>query len=513
MISSIFVNMLIGLFAAVVNPRPQEGHGEFIPLRDGEILVGEISSHNEDGLEIKRLDNGGIVNLRWGQLAPPFEKKLKTNFGYIFEEQDEITVPADEITLRDGTKRVGKILTQSNDQIVLKDSKSTLTYERSTVVGAPVQVTAPALEIYTKDELYTEQVSTVDLATPEGNMTLARYLEQINDFTRAIQHWNEVKKLDANFHPTDVSKSLARLEEKKARQEEIDYLLEIERARARKQYDKGILLCDEFPKKFVKSAASTRADVEKRKKNIEAARHAERVHRVWVEYHRQAELLCRNKAGDRKLTLDAAKSWSNSELAKEIIAAAVPVLQKNWKELNDAEFVKFWKERGKLSKRRSASYGLGTFILGAAGARKGINMSVPASKTTSQEDAMLKKMQELIKKAQSGAAGAPQQQKLDPPEEWWQRQAQVFERYQFLLANFAEFGREMEDLVFTPRNCMGCNGAGVINILNTGGQTPGGVTTGGGGRSAAPAAAPTGASTAECPSCRGAGIQRVVSYR
>jgi hypothetical protein len=496
-------------------PQGAEGQGDFIPLRDGEILVGEIASHTEDGLEVKRLDNGGVVRLRWGQLAPPFEKDLKAKLGYTYEVQDEITVDADEITLRDGTKRVGLIVSQSPEKIILKDAKSSLTYERGVLAGAPTRVTAPALDIYTKDELYTEKVSAVDLTTAEGNMTLARYLEQIFDFARAIQHWNDVKRIDAGFHPGEVTQALARLEEKKARQDEFDFLQDIERERAMRHYDKAIAMCDEFQKKFARSSASTRADVEKRKKNIEGARHADRVALVCKEYHRQAELLCHGKADDRKSTLDAARSWSTSDLPREIIKNAVLTLQKNWKELTEAEFVKYWKERGKLSKTRSVSYGSGSFILGKGGVTKGFDMKSPQKPTSGDPavEAMIKKMQELLKKQSGGMAGAPQQQKLDPPEDWWQNKAQNFERYQFILANFVEFGGEMEVVSFFGRPCIQCGGLGGVPVASTGGQQPGGVTVG--GRSGNQPNQNGGATTTmlECPTCHGTSYQRSIYYR
>lgn len=505
--------------AAILNFQGGDGQGEFIPLRDGEILVGEISTHDEDGLDVKRLDNGGLVHLRWGQLAPPFERSLRLKLGYIYEQDEEIQVDADELTLIDGTKRVGRVVSQGNDQYVLKDSKATLTYPRSMVVGAPARVRVAALEMYTKDELYNDKLGTVDATTPQGNMDLARYLEQINDFTRAIQHWNEVKKLDATFHPGEAAESLKRLEDKKARQDEIDYLQELESQRKQRHWDNALAMCDEFPKKFVKSTPAARADVEKRKKSISDAKRLDQIDHTWKEYHRQVRVLLYKKAADPRLALDDARSYARGEVRKDILAATVLTLQKTWKELTEQEVAALWKDRGKRPITYNVGYGPGTFILGKSGAEKNVtNMpgtrSAPTgNKGNGEMEAMAKKLQELLKKSASPQNPA-EQKKLSPEDAWWVT-ATVFSRVQFLIANFVEFGGEMKDLLFTARVCSNCSGQGGLPVMNVT-NNPGGVSVGGGGRNSNNNnnnQASTGVTYVECPTCHGIGFQRCIEYR
>ncbi|MBI3817716.1 MAG: hypothetical protein HY286_03410 [Planctomycetes bacterium] len=511
----ILLNTLAAFFALAQAP---QGAGDFFPMRDGEILVGEISSHDEDALDIKRLDNGGLVHLRWSQLAPPFERSLRTRLGYIYDREEEVLVDADELTLADGTKRVGRVVSQTNDQIVLKDSKSTLSYARSILSGAPGRVRVPALEVYTKDELYNDKLSTIDATTAEGNLDLARYLEQVDDFGRAIQHANEVKKIDPNFHAHELVELLKHLEEKKARQDEIDYLQELESQRSQRHFDKAIMMCTEFAAKFPKSSATTRTDVEKRKKNIAEAKHIYQIDKVWIAYHRAARTVLRVKAVDRKIALDDARSYARGgEVRKDILASVLKTLQNDFKEITEQDVASLWKDRGKRAKLDHVGYGRGTFVLGKDGAKKNVSNMIgaktgAAGKSNPELDAMAKKLQAMLQKAQ-----APQninQKQLDPADEWWQVVATAFEREQFLLSTFVEFGGEMQDMIFTARPCVGCGGQGQLPVTS-GSSAPGGVTVGSGGNRNNNNNQPqqSSVSYADCPTCHGIGFERLIDYR
>src|SRR5262249_54834062 len=158
------------------------------------------------------------------------------------------------------------------------------------------------------------------------------------------------------------TQALIRLEAKKARQDEIDYLQDIEIERGRKHWDRALALCDDFAKKFPKSGTNVKADVEKRKKSIGDAKHKEQVNKVWIEMHSQSRLWAHSRAADPKVGIDEAQQYAQSQMRKDILAAATKVIQKDYKDLTDAEVDKLWKERGKSAKSRSVSYGGGTFI-------------------------------------------------------------------------------------------------------------------------------------------------------
>lgn len=495
------------------------GDGEIIPLRDRAILVGEITRHDEEGLDVKRLDTGGLVHLRWTQLAPPYERSLKTKYGYTYEQADVIEVDADEITLRDGTKRVGIIdPKESNaEKIVLKDARSALAYPRSMLTGPPARVKAPALDIYSRDVLRLMEEAKTDLTTAQGNVKLARFLEQINDFTGAILRWNEARKIDPNYLPQEFARSVKQLEEKKLRQEELDFLQNIESARRSRFYSKAIAMCAEFPTRFPKSSAATRQDVEKRKKSAEDALHIEKIDKVWMEYHRMLRVVARRKASDRKSSLDAAQSYARgADMRKDILDGVVTSLKVRYKDMTEQEVTGLWKERGKRAKLFRATYGNGTFTLGKEGAGRGLGPigSKGASSQNPEQQAMLKKLAQLLQKQQAGTGVPGEEKKMEPNDYWWYIGSSGFEKEDFLIATYAENSGEMIDITFASRSCNHCGGEGGLMVASTGGSTAG-VQSGGGGRGGAAQDNQGGPQTTKvtCPTCQGVGIVRIVNYR
>lgn len=491
------------------------GEGEFIPLKDGEILVGEVQAHDEFGLSVRRLDTGGLVQLRWSHLAPPFEKALREKLGYTYDESAEILVEADEITFLDGTRKVGRIVEQTPERVVVKDSRSSLGYARSVLAGAPVKVRVPALDVYTKDELYTERLSQVDTTTAQGNLELARYLELIQDFARSQQHYAECKRLDPKFHEVEIGQALTRVEQKKLRQEEFDYLREIEVSRYQQQWDKAIALCDGFAAKFPKALPASRQDVEKRRASVLAAKQKAMVKKTYLEFFRAAETIALQKASDRKLTIEGAKNFAANEMKRLLVEKATKSIQREFKEVNEQEAVKLFGSRGKEPKVRHVSYGNGTFALGSAAARKGIDSGggSKASPAESQEEAeMAKKLKRLLERTSGTAGGQAEKKKLDPAEEWWQTQAAVYERAQFLLAYFVEYASDFERVGYQGRTCVGCGGVGSLPVSNVGLGNSGGVQVGGrSGGQQNPAGG--GYTMTPCPTCRGTGFARIVLYR
>ncbi len=497
--------------------------GKFIPLRDGEILVGEVADHDEEGLEVKRLDNGGIVRLRWTQLAPPFEQALRAEFGYVDLTSDEILVEVDELVLRDGSRRVGTILESGDQGILLKEKNSTLLYTREMLDGEPGRVRIPALDVYTREELYRDELGRHDLTTALGHLELARYLEKISDFEHAMEHYRKVSELEPAKHAGEVSSALARCEQRKARQDEIDYLAEIQVQRVRRKWDLALQLCAEFPAKFPRSDARTREDVEKRKANIETSKHADYVKRVHERYHERVERRIRDKSLDRKLGLSAAVAWVNREARKEVVAAVAAILSKESAEFTEANVQKLWTERNADPKTRprvrQVSYGNATFTLGKQKAKDGVSnlLSVTgapgaAGPVKSQEEKDLEaKMKRLLERQGGGSGNNQGAKKPETAEEWYLR-APSFERYQFLLSTYVENAGDMEIVDRLARPCGTCGGRGYYETFTTGQAEPtvsvggrsGGGNSGGGG---------SGLVQVECPTCHGVQVQRMLRYR
>ena len=69
-----------------------------LQLKNGAVLIGRIEQVHEEGLTFHRLDNGGVLELRWNHLAPECAARVRRLFGLSTDEEDEVTVTADEIT-------------------------------------------------------------------------------------------------------------------------------------------------------------------------------------------------------------------------------------------------------------------------------------------------------------------------------------------------------------------------------------------------------------------------------
>jgi hypothetical protein len=41
-----------------------------LQLADGKVLLAEVETADGDGLRVRRLDNGGVLDLRWDHLSP-----------------------------------------------------------------------------------------------------------------------------------------------------------------------------------------------------------------------------------------------------------------------------------------------------------------------------------------------------------------------------------------------------------------------------------------------------------
>ena len=48
-----------------------------LQMADGQVLLAQVEEAYGEGLRIKRLDNGGTLELRWDQLAPDCSRRIQ----------------------------------------------------------------------------------------------------------------------------------------------------------------------------------------------------------------------------------------------------------------------------------------------------------------------------------------------------------------------------------------------------------------------------------------------------
>jgi hypothetical protein len=467
-------------------------------MRDGVIHWGRIRGHDPEVLNFVRLDNGGRAAVPWGLLDPAQERELRAHYGYIDESDDEILIKADRLVLVDGSEVIGLILSRTTDTILVKTSTAVVPVPKIRIGAASTTVLVPALDIYTREELYSQQLVMTPAGSPQGQFELAQYCERILDYGHAVEHYTLTQELDASYRTDDVAAALSIAVRKARRQNEIDELAEIERLRKRKKYDAAMLLVEAFPDRHPESPLL--ADLQKRRKRIERSILKDLQNKVTKSWHTWAGKLSRRMASS-EFGFEEILAYIEDSLSDEITAKVFSDLQRITKTIELGDVRTLWDMRSG-GRWHKASYGNGTWLLGDDQARKGVPEEAQEEAKTQKQgerDALEEKLkrflrnQEMVKKSKTKAA---KQEDFDAFWGGFSLQA----RTQWVLAYYVEFGGDMrvhEKPLF--QNCRECAGKGVKEVIFSGGAVSG--------------SAGAGAALVDCPTCHHVGLVRRLRYR
>jgi tetratricopeptide (TPR) repeat protein len=472
-------------------------------LYDGSILWGSIAGHDAELLHFTRLDNGGLVRMPWSRLDPPLSDELLERFGYVDTSSEEVMTEADRLILNDGREIIGKIVNRTENELWIKTSNSVIPVPKMRLQGAATVVQVPALDVYTREELYQAEVTQLVPDDPVSRQELAEFCERIFDFDHALEHLEAIRTLDPELDDTELQNSVNRLLIKQQNQEQIEYLREIDHLRARGRYDDALANCAAFTELFPDSPL--RQDAARKQALVEKSREKalrDRVARLWHHWSRK---LARRAALDPEMTLEAVIGWIDEGLREEVVTEVHDDLSNAVSEtITPDEVMKYWTER-EAGRWQKASYGGGTWLLGEAEATKGLEERVDPNKPTEGErDEERKKLevrirrymknQEAVRKAKSSGGGEEEDQ-----QKFWAGWSSTG-RTQWILAYYAENSGDME-LRDPPlfRNCTECGGKGVRVIINTGNARSG--------------SAAANEQLVPCPTCRGTRVFRRLSYR
>lgn len=469
-------------------------------MRNGSIQWGAILNHDPDGIQFVRIENAGQVRLPWSVLDPEQEQELRLKYGYVDLSTEEVMLPADRLVLVDGSEVIGLIIDRTADALIVKRAGTTALVPKNRISAASTTILVPALELYSKDELYNRELSNIAPDDAETNFKLGEYCERIFDFTHAAQHYQKAQELDPKFRPDDLKVALVRAVEKAKAQDQIDYLSQVELLLARKKYDEALARADAFRDKFPESLLI--ADAKRKHDRIIKARERDVSERVMNSWYAWAGRLAR--AASLKMSLEQALSYLDEGMKKDILDKVTKDAQRISKEVNPDTVRKTWMGRHKV-RWLHASYGYGTYLLGKDAALKGeqdekpkvaVNEKDKARADLEQKISRFLQNQEIARSAQS-----KDEQKDDRETTWKDIGAEG--RTQWILAYYAENSGDMENSKKPLLdNCRECGGTGTREIIVTGGN----------GASAAKGK-DTGAQTIECPACHGLGRIRRISYR
>src|SRR5262249_17449544 len=131
---------------------------------------------------------------------------------------------------------------------------ATVNIPKNKISGAPRTVQVRALEIFTKDELYDQQILAAPPTDAAGHWRMAQFCERIYDFTRALDHYKKAADADPSFRPGEIKLAIERATAKAKSQAELDYMAGVNLLLARKKYDLALSTIDVFASKFPDSA-------------------------------------------------------------------------------------------------------------------------------------------------------------------------------------------------------------------------------------------------------------------
>ena len=476
-------------------------------LKSGDVLWGSIVGHAPEAIDFRRLDTDGVVQLPWTFLDPTEARELRLRFGYIEAYTDELTIVAERVFLDDGTELVGRIVNRTDDHVWFKRAGGTLPIPKHRLVGGATLVQVPALEVYTKEELYQlrafelqDRLLQAGTAGARAHDELARYAERLRDYAHALVHYRMASRLDPELDSARIATAVARSETKAALQEQVDVLAEIDLMRARKRYDLALDRLQTFPRLYPDSPLLE----DWNDLRVRVARSQERDLRQEVvrRWHYWSARLARD-AARRKETFGQVLAYLDETMGEELIQHVRDDMQYIAPGIETDEVRRFWTER-QGGRYRQASYGIGTWLLGEDRALATLEPEEdeePAPPEGSQAAARKKledriqrylKNQELVRRAKSGSVSG-----ADEPDALWGRWNHAG-RYQWILAYFVESSGlfRIERVRFS--NCRECGGTGVREIFFTGSAIA--------GQTAANTLVP-------CPTCRTIGRVRRIRYR
>lgn len=473
-------------------------------LYEGAILWGRIDGHDAESLSFVRLDNGGRVRLPWTRLDPAQAEELQEAFGYIDHSQDELMLEAQRLVLDDGSEIIGIITHKSGDDIYVKTATAVVPVPKLRLRGGHTVVQVPALDVYSGEELYGQELARLAPETAAAHAELAQFAERVLEYERAVEHYRAALQLDPTHRADELPNRLAAAELRAANKAQIDYLREIDSLRGKGRFDQAIGMAKAFGEVF--EASDLIEDARRKEQQVEKARVAAlraRTQRAWFDWSARLALAkARENPG-----LEATLGWVDEAMAEQVLAAVHAELVRTVSaEVTPEEVRRFWLER-KDTRVHKASYGEGTWLLGREGATRDLPQAAKPEEQLSEVDQQRKQIEERLKRFMENREMAGRKLKVEggATEEderglFWS-DTTAAERSQWILAHYAENAGDMSVVRLEVRNCIECDGKGIRGVLNVNAAPP------------RPEEIQGGEESILCVLCRGVGVTRRVVYK
>jgi hypothetical protein len=482
--------------AAEVPSEPLEVRA--IQLRNGALYWVEVVEHDESGLSLRRIENGGLVRISWNLLEPRQAERLRIEWGYVATEGGELLIEVDRLILHNGSEVVGVIENREGADFTVRHGGNIQIVPKRAVASLSSGVQVPALSIYTREQLYSREAAQVDLEDPLAQKDLAQFCERILDFASATRHYEAALELGLDDGGSKIARALERARIKAALQEQVDYLHETEMLQRRGLYDAALDRIEAFNTVYPKSPLQK--ELARTKDHILQARERALIALVKRRWNLWARRLSRKAA--KGGSFEAATSYASEKLGQDIRAAVLKDAQELAKELKLEQLEIFWVAR---TRRRydHASYGMGTWLLGEERALAGTsnqNAKQPSrggGEKDAERAALEQKIKRFLENQKRARRARSSAEEADSFQSGW-RELSGSSRGQWLLAYYIEFSGDYE---LSPRphlrKCSSCGGRGVTETIGIGGRGDG----------------DGGVHIEPCSTCHGVGSVRRIDYR
>lgn len=468
------------LATAVVSLASASLTAQSVQLSDGRMLLASVEEATGEGLRVRRLDNGGVLELRWDHLSTASATTWKRKFDLMGETEDEILVRADEVIyLNNGTRQsiIGRIIDATGDPLIVQAKGVPYRVPRANLQRVQ-KVEVPATQVFTKDEFYAVYLGK-HAPGNEANkhMLLAEDLIKFRDYDRASGHLAKAEELGNAGDKDKLVTLIDRLKRFKAAAKELGVLEQIQIARSRgtqNSLTKGVALVAKFEADFPNTKLKT--EFEREKARFEKARSRFFTQRVADLWRRNIRSVAEKQVGTEGFTLQAARDFAENQMGKAIVAKLEKTLP-----LEPVEIEEMWSNRANYStgkRTENFNYGIGSWVLGDkeilkdTAVEKSLNKQGSQKKQPAGKDRDIERFAKLLRQAMERRRSATQagtEKKQQTDEGWWQ-DAPKSERVRWLRAYYAEYSGQMVVTYASAQQCISCYGEGTTPEVGADGK-------------------------------------------
>ncbi len=459
---------------------PGLAQAEQVRLRTGDFLQGEIigDRSDEEHISIRLYSTGGEFTLRWDQLTPEDEKRLRDSLGLTpWSESDVPLIDGIMVLLKTGDVAFGVSdnVAETGKPLRVRRVDGVREYPRDTIAEIrPSKVNA--LDVYTPVELAERYRTEMNPSTSAGWFEFGKACLQAEAYRQADEGFRKALE-DGEFagsEPGTLAKNLlARVEVFVKAEDALKKVRDVKSLRFQKRFDQALEEVRNLRSQYEGDAAILRIlELDRLEKQIAGDRKTyytgEVRRRFWNLLEELVSAKIREKDPDdrtKDLSVKVVIQWAANPkgLSQEIFSGICGQTG-----LEESEARELWTNRGR-GQVRHLPYGGGSFIHPEVAALVQ-RVLTPGSAGRNQPGSS-----RIQARPQ---AGRQQQMKVKSPDDWWAT-AGAKERKNFVKAWFAEFGSGVfEILRIDSEACKACQGKGMdVNVDSNGNEirTPCGI--------------------------------------